>query len=119
MVASLWKACAWALVGLGGVHTLLTVPFYGQLTPEAVWFAGTGLMMVLLGLLNLIGRRTADPGARRLCQAADMLGLLFGMLSVLAVPEPQAFVGLGLLFGLAIGALAPVPQDQRVRKDPR
>lgn len=66
MPETLWRTCAWLLVGLGGVHTLVTVPFYGQLTPEAIWFAGTGLMMVFLGLLNLIALRTADPGARRL-----------------------------------------------------
>ena len=113
MLETLWRTCAWLLIGLGGVHTLVTVPFYGQLTPEAVWFAGTGLMMVFLGLLNLIARRTADPGARRLCQAADLLGLLFGVLSVLAVPEPQAFAGLGLLFGLVVGAFAQVPENER------
>lgn len=109
----LWRTCAWLLIGLGqGVHTLVAVPFYGQLTPEALGFAGTGLMMVFLGLLNLIARRTTDPGARRLCQAADLLGLLFGVLSV-ALPEPQAFAGLGLLFGLVVGALAQVPQNER------
>lgn len=57
-------------------------------------------MMVLLELLNLIARRTADPDARRLCQPADLLAFLFGVLSVLAVPQPQAFLALGLLFEL-------------------
>lgn len=110
MLDNVRRTCSWLLVVLGAVHTLLTVPFYGQLTPRAVWFAGTGLMMVFLGLLNLIARRTADPGARRLCQAADLLGLGFGVLAVLAVPEPQAFLGMGLLFGLLASAFGPAPR---------
>ncbi len=44
-------------------------------------------MVVFLGLLNLIARQTADPGARRFCQATDRLGLAFSVLSVLAFPE--------------------------------
>lgn len=119
MLETVQKVCAWLLVALGAAHALLTVPFYGQLTPRAIWFAGTGLMMVFLGLLNLIARRTADPGARRLCQAADLLGLGFGVLAVLAVREPQAFLGLVLLFGILAGAFGPAPRNQRVREIPR
>jgi hypothetical protein len=39
MPDTLWRTCAWLFGGLGGVHALVTVPFYRQLTPEAVWFA--------------------------------------------------------------------------------
>lgn len=118
MLDSVWRVCAWLLMALGAVHTLLTIPSYDQLTPRAVWFAGTGLMMVFLGLLNLIARRTADPGARRLCQAADLLGFSFGVLSVIAIPEPQALLGLGLLLGLLAGAFGPAPRIEQVREDP-
>lgn len=118
MLETLWRTCAWLLIGQGGVHTLVTVPFYGQLTPEAVWFAGTGLMMVFLGLLNLIARRTADPGARRLCHGRPA-GPPVRRALCARRPEPQAFAGLGLLFGLAVGALAQVPQNERAGKTPR
>jgi hypothetical protein len=39
MLDTVWRTCAWLLIGLGGVHALVTVPFYRQLTREAVWLA--------------------------------------------------------------------------------
>lgn len=99
MLQLLWRTCALLLSALGAVHTRPTVPFYGQRSPEAVWLAGTGLMMVFLGLLSLMARRTADPGARRLCQGADLLGFLFGVLSVLAVSEPRRSSAWGFCSG--------------------
>ena len=92
------------LLVLGTLHTALTGPLYRALAPEAVWFAGTGLGLVLLGALNWAVRRNpAEVTARRVCVVADWVLVVFGVAAVIAVPEPQAFVVLVAALGAAIG----------------
>lgn len=89
------------LVVLGACHTALTGAFYPPLTPDGAWFAGTGLALVFLGLLNLVGARAAGaPPAPTL--VANGLGLAYMVLVVAVLPEGQAFVALGLMAGLGL-----------------
>lgn len=101
MARLLHKICAWLLAGLGAVHTALTPCFTGgELSPDAVWFAGAGVAMVFGALLNLLFNRVAgaaDSGARLICYVANVVFLVFAVLAVTVVPEPQAFLGLALI----------------------
>jgi len=47
------RISAYIIVGLGLIHTLATPIFYSGFTEDGLWFAGTGLGLVFLGLLNL------------------------------------------------------------------
>lgn len=94
------------VLGLALAHTGYTAVAFGSWSPGAVWFAGTGLGLLLLSALNLAARRAVPvPGpVARLAVVANAVGLLFGLGAVLAVPEPQAFVVLAGLAGLALSA---------------
>ena len=96
-LVALDAACATALAGLGVGHTLLT-PFFARRQPrlQQLWFAGAGLALVFLGLLNLARTWTDDRTVRQLCQAANPLGTLYLALLVRDLPEPQAYAALGL-----------------------
>lgn len=87
------------LAALGFVHTALTPVFYGRFTMGALWFAGSGLAMIFVGLLNLTLSR--DVGRDRLvrifCHAANLLTLGFGLLFVALDREPQVILGLVLI----------------------
>lgn len=97
-----------AVVGLIGlVHTLFTFVAFDHLSQRALYFAGTGLGVVVLALFNLAVWRTSgtDRLARRLAHGANAVMAIFGFLAIRAVPEPQAYVGLVALVGLSISAL--------------
>ena len=99
---------------LGTVHTALAVPSLARgPEPDAVWFAGTGLAMVLLVLVNVAFRRGGcrDFVTRRLTHAANLGFLGFGAVAVLAVHEPQAYAILVLLAAQAVAAFA-LPQPR-------
>lgn len=91
MLRTLHKISSALLAALGVVHTALTPVFYGRFTLGALWFAGSGLAMIFVGLLNLTLRR--DVGGDRLvrvfCYAANLLTLGFGLLFVTLDREPQ------------------------------
>lgn len=101
-------AAATALAGLGVGHTLLT-PFFARRQPrlQQLWFAGSGLALVFLGLLNLARTWTDDRTVRRLCQLANPLGTLYLGLLVRDLPEPQAYAALGLSAALTGLSLRP------------
>ncbi len=94
------------LLGLiAGIHCGLTFVFYSGWTPDAVWFFGTGLGLLLLSALNFshIGVEPCRQPTTRLVRAANWIFLLFGIAATIAVPEPQAFV---LLLCLGVQAFA-------------
>jgi len=93
------------LLLIGLVHTALTPLFYPGFTLEALWFAGTGLALVFLALLNITAERLMLRWVLDLCLAADIIGTLFGILIVMLLPEIQAYLSLGIFLAVTIGAL--------------
>jgi hypothetical protein len=102
MKRGVYRTAAGLLMALGMVHTLLTFRIFGELSADAVWFAGTGLSMVFLGSLNLALAACAHPAVRTICRAANLAGLAFGVAAAAAVPEPQAYFGLLLLMCVTV-----------------
>ena len=69
------------LVTFGCLHTALTPLNYSLHTIEAAWFAGTGLMLISSGLLNVVALQANQPNVFGLRAAAvvDGLGLMLGV----------------------------------------
>jgi hypothetical protein len=84
---------------------------YGELTPETVWFAGAGLALVFLGLLNVAADAAASPRVWIICRVANLMGVAFGGPAAIAVWEPQGYVGLLLLVTLAITSFVSTGRD--------
>src|SRR5215211_2443768 len=101
MAHAIHRFAAYTLIVLGAVHTAF-VRCYGELSPDAVWFAGSGLALVFLGLLNLAADSAAVARAWTLCRVANVLGVAFGAPAAIAVGELQGYFGLLLLVALAI-----------------
>jgi hypothetical protein len=98
------------LRALGVVHTALTPVFYGRFTLGALWFAGSGLAMIFVGLLNLTLDRDAsrDRLVKVFCHAANLLTLFFGFLIVTLDLEPQVILGFVLIVLMTVTALLKV-----------
>ncbi len=96
-----YKIASYSLA-LGLIHTALTPLFYDHLSPAALWFAGTGLALVFLGLLNLGAERVWQAWLLNVCIAANLVTAVFCVLIVTVLAEFQAY--LALVFTLAVTA---------------
>jgi hypothetical protein len=101
-----YSISAYVLVALGTGHTLLTPVFYPDFSADALWFAGTGLALLFLGLFNIATLQNSIPTLLNLCVIANLIGLIFLALVTVAVPEIQAFIALLAAFGLLASALS-------------
>jgi len=105
------------IVGLIGlVHTLFTFMAFDHLSQRALYFAGTGLGVLVLVLFNLAAWHGTNPDrfARRLSHVANGIMVIYGCLAIRAVPEPQAYVGFAAFVCLCI---AVILLDRRVERN--
>ena len=68
-----YRITAYSL-SLGVIHTALTPLFYDRFSPDALWFAGTGLALVFLGLLNLVAERVWELWREDLRRSRERVG---------------------------------------------
>lgn len=103
---TMYAICMYLLVALGTGHTLLTPIFYPSFLPDALWFAGTGLSLLFLGLLNIVTERLSDRNFRNLNISANIIGTIYIILVAIAVPEFQALLAVLAVLGTTIGSIA-------------
>jgi 4-amino-4-deoxy-L-arabinose transferase-like glycosyltransferase len=95
---------AWLLIALGAVHVSLTVKFDPSLGLDAIWFASGGLLIIMIGALNLL-RVTYTNVAKGVSTVSVisnvvLLALMVWMATRLSMrSNPQVVVGL-ILAGL-------------------
>ena len=94
------------LIILGGVgHSLATFAEFNALSTFALWFLGSGLMLVFLGLLNLaLAFSSGEPGILgRLTLTANALGAAFmiPLYWTTRATQPLVFIALIAVAGVA------------------
>lgn len=96
---------SWTVVVFAIFHAALTPVIYDHWSPDAVWFLGTGLGLLVVGAANLthIGIEPCRQPTAKMVRWTNYLFGAFGVAAVVAVPEPQAMV---LLAGLLAQAAA-------------
>lgn len=98
------KVSAYALLALGILHTVLTPLFNQQFDVDTLWFAGTGLGLIFLAVLNLVALRLPTRVERSMCLATNLIGLAYGILIVIVLPEPQSFIALLSYLAVTVGS---------------
>lgn len=85
-------------------HCAVTPLMYSRLSPSAIWFLGTGLGLLLLGVLNWthLGVEPCDVKTAPVVRWSNVVFLVFSFGAVAAVNEPQAWVVVAGLMGQAI-----------------
>jgi len=103
------------IITLGAVHIAATPRYFAHLTSAAVWFAGSGLAMILTGALNLLRRAygAAAPGLRLVCVAANAVMTGFGLLAGYAGRATAAEFALVLVLIGGATVLSTIPAAQR------
>jgi hypothetical protein len=84
---------------------VFTPVFYKAFDLNALWFAGTGLAFVFLGIINVSRLQTTRMLTRLLCSISNALALIFCIFIFLKMAQPQVFISLFILiilFGLSL-----------------
>lgn len=94
------------IVILGVVHMLATTRFFAELSGAALWFFSGGMMMVLIGALNLLNRAYGRiaPALRLVCIGATVIATVFG--AVVGIVSQASTAEFALVLGLFGGAAA-------------
>lgn len=100
-----------AAVALGLGHLSVAAFVFERLSMDALWFIGSGVAIVLGGVLNLFAQAASyGAGGRILLIAANLLILVFFGLVMWVVPEPQVIVGTVLFAALLVQSLIRDPR---------
>ena len=93
--------CAVVAFALGVVHCALTPAIYRAFSLSALWFFGTGLALIFVGMLNVLRLTGPDaPLLRVFCIAANASVLLLAVLFALKVNLAHNPQGVVLLVSL-------------------
>jgi len=110
-----WRRIQLAASGLvtliAVAHLGLTLPLYRHWTADAVWFFGAGLGVLLVGILNLIhiGVEPCDRPTAKFVKITNWGYAAFGLATLAAVPEPQAYVLVAALLVQTVAAHRTLP----------
>ena len=99
MLRTAHKIVTGLIIALGVLHVAVTFHDYDSFSLRALWFAGTGVAIILAGFLNLILLRDAgkDRVVRLLCCLTNLFfALLFAAVALFMLPQPQVFLGSAL-----------------------
>ena len=97
---AMWLLASSGLL-LGVLHLALTLPMYGRLSLEALWFAGSGLAVVCCGLMNVVALRSRPPLTRWAVVTANLLIAGFFAAAWPLLPAPQVAAGFVIFILLA------------------
>ncbi len=104
------RVAAWLILLLGGIHSAFTLKAYPAFTLSAMWFLGTGLLLILVGAVNLLRIRSVGVrGLGAVCLATNVVMLAFtgAIASRLSLKEnPQAAITVVLLLVEMICSIA-------------
>ncbi len=114
VVRRLLGVAGWLIVAAGVVHLGVAGAQYHALSFDALWFAGSGLAVVLIGVLTLLARSVPElAGVRWAAAGANVAGLAlavaFGALT--GWREPQGPVLVALFLAGGIGATVPASRS--------
>lgn len=92
---------------LGVLHLALTLPIYGRLSLEALWFAGSGLAVVCCALMNVGALRSSAPFSRWAAVIANLLIAGFFAAAWPLLPSPQVAAGI-IIFVVLAACFGPI-----------
>ncbi|HEY0670817.1 MAG TPA: hypothetical protein VGD27_01060 [Longimicrobiales bacterium] len=86
------RIAAGGLVFLGVVHALMTSRNYQLASAEALWFAGTGLMLIAAGLLTYCATMRDANAARMAALIVNLFGFTLACFAVPILQEPHVYL---------------------------
>ncbi len=95
---------------LGIVHATLTPVFYHKFTLDACWFAGSGAMLILIALFNILLMKDNNNFGllRKFTQLANAFGLIFTGTLTMLMSDFQVYISLVAILVVFIFSVLPI-----------
>ncbi|HRW63752.1 MAG TPA: hypothetical protein P5132_09700 [Bacteroidales bacterium] len=100
-----YKIACHALIILGIIHAVFTFFLYKTFTAETLWFFGTGLSYIFMGLYNLASIKVKIESIFSVAVVLNFIGTVFTIAITYILKEPQAFVALILVIYIFISSV--------------
>ena len=78
-------------------HSGLTPVFYKTFDADALWFFGTGLTYIFMGLYNLAAIKVKITSISNIAVILNFIGTIFTIAITYILREPQAFIAMILV----------------------
>lgn len=92
-----YKIASYLLVIMGFVHASFTPVFYKSLSADALWFFGTGLAYIFMGLYNLASIKVKIKSIFNVTIVLNFIATVFTIAITYILREPQSFVAMILV----------------------
>lgn len=100
----------WLAVTIGAVHLAFTAQAFDRPSLDALWFAGSGLAVMLIGALTLLARHHAVRVVAVLANGAGLaLAIAFGVLTDWRQPHGPILAATFVVGGVACWLAVPAP----------
>ena len=99
-----YKIAAYLLVLLGLIHASFTPFFYKSFSADSLWFLGTGLTYVFMGLYNLASLKVKIKSISGMAIVLNFIGTIFTMAITYILKEPHAYLGLILVIFIFVNS---------------
>ncbi|HAF31186.1 MAG TPA: hypothetical protein DCG75_19275 [Bacteroidales bacterium] len=103
-----FKISIYLLILLGVVHSGLTPVFYKVFNADALWFFGTGLSYIFMGLYNLAALKVKVTSISNMAVILNFIATIFTIAITYILREPQAYVAMVLVIYIFIFSLFTV-----------
>ncbi|MCD4833395.1 MAG: hypothetical protein K8R31_06335 [Bacteroidales bacterium] len=101
----LYKIASYLLILLGIIHSGFTPFFFKSLSADSLWFFGTGLTYIFMGLYNLAAIKVKIKSISSIAVILNFIGIIFTMAITYILREPQAYVALVLVIFIFLSSL--------------
>ena len=100
-----YRIAAYLLILLGVIHSSFTPVFYKNFNADALWFFGSGLSYIFMGLYNLASLKVNIKSITSMAIILNFIGTIFTIAITYILREPQAFVALVLVIFIFLSSL--------------
>ena len=98
----IYRIALYCLILLGAIHSVFTIFLYESLNADALWFFGTGLSYIFMGLYNLAALKVKIAAIFNMAVVLNFIGTIFTIAITYILKEPQAYLAMVLVIFIFI-----------------
>lgn len=98
----IYRIALYCLILLGIIHSVFTLFLYESLSADALWFFGTGLSYIFMGLYNLAALKVKTATISNMVVVLNFIGTIFTIAITYILKEPQTYVAMILVIFIFI-----------------
>lgn len=99
------KIAIYTLIILGVIQLAFTFVLYKSLNSNSIWFFGTGLMYVFMGLYNLAAIKVQFKSISYMAVILNFIGTVFTIAMSYILKEPLVVIAVVLVIFIFLGSL--------------